>query len=101
MKRVINGKRYDTAMAFCIASAWNHLGRSDFKWMEEALYRTKAGNWFLAGKGGPLTKYRRQVGDAWTEGEAITALTGDEARQWLEEHGETEAIEQQFKIEDA
>lgn len=105
MKAIIDGKRYDTETATHVANGGPAgLGRSDFRWYDEDLYRTPRGNWFLAGEGGPMTRYARSCGDnTTTGGEAITPLTPDEALQWLENEGETEAIEQYFSesVQDA
>lgn len=98
MRRVIDGKIYDTKTADCIAEWENQYYRNDFHFCEESLYRTKRGNWFLAGGGGPMSKYARSAGqNSWTGGEGLESLTSDEARQWLEEKGFTEELEEHFK----
>jgi hypothetical protein len=101
MKKIIDGKRYDTATADVIAI--NSFGYSgDFRHFKESLYRTKRGTWFLAGYGGPMTKYARQVDtNATSGGENIFPLSPDEAREWLENVGDTAAIEEHFPVEDA
>ena len=101
MRAIIDGKRYDTDTATCVAGYWNGLGKSDFRCLEEDLYRTPKGAWFLAGKGGALTAYAKPWGDGTTGGEAIRPLADDEARRWLEARNEVEAIEAHFKIEEA
>ena len=40
MKRIIEGKRYDTEKAEVLATAGSNLGRRDLGWWSEALYRT-------------------------------------------------------------
>jgi hypothetical protein len=78
---------------------------SDDHWYEETLYRTKKGAWFLAGSGGPSTKYAERVGPngGWIEGSGLFVLSRERALHWLEEHQETEAIERYFagQIEEA
>lgn len=103
MRKIINGKIYDTKTADCIAEWSNHYTPNDFHYCEESLYRTKKGNWFLAGEGGALSKYARPVQGGSGGGEGLTPLTSDEARQWLEDHGFTEELEQYFadSIEEA
>lgn len=48
MKRVINGKRYDTETAekICDFGSDGNTSRSDFNWHDSALYRTKMGPGF-------------------------------------------------------
>lgn len=61
MKKVINGKVYNTETAEEVAS-YSFSNSNDFRYIREKLYRTKKGNWFLYGEGGPMTKggYTRQ-----------------------------------------
>ena len=52
MKKIIEGKVYDTETADCAAEWSSPHTRSDFHYCEEGLYRTKKGTWFLAGEAG-------------------------------------------------
>jgi hypothetical protein len=105
MKAIINGKRYDTEKSEEIARGGNGLSPTDFNHYEETLYRTNKGSWFLVGGGGPASKYAKPVGSGGHSGSSdnFVALTDKEAYQWLEDHGETEALEQYYsdQIEDA
>ena len=104
MKRIINGKKYDTDKSEEIANYRNTGDRGDFKYCEETLYRSPKGNWFLYGQGGAMSKYAtRHVDGGASSGEAIVPLDEHDAYQWLESHGETETIERYFSgnIEDA
>jgi DNA polymerase III sliding clamp (beta) subunit (PCNA family) len=96
MKKVINGKLYDTETAELIGTGGsNGRSRTDFQWCDESLYKTKNGRFFLAGYGGPMTRYSRG-------GEDIIPLTEKEALQWCEDaelHSDT--IAQNFNIEEA
>ncbi|MFW6100812.1 MAG: hypothetical protein ACOC90_05445 [Bacteroidota bacterium] len=103
MKAIIDGKRYNTETAEKIVLWSNGLMYSDFGHLEETLYRTKKGNYFLHGGGGPKTKYAVQNGQ-WTSGsQKIIPLTKDEALEWLENHGFADEIEKLFpeNIQDA
>ena len=62
MKKVINGKLYDTATAEQLAEDWNGLSDSDFKCCTETLYKTPKGNYFLHGEGGALTEWAEHNG---------------------------------------
>ena len=105
MKKIINGKRYDTKTATEIASAWNGCSRSDFNFLLETLYKTDGGAWFLAGDGGALTKYAEVLegGRSRCGGKDIVPLTPAEAKGWLESNRKTEALETCFasEIQDA
>ncbi len=95
---ILNGKRYNTETATLIAQGGNGLDKIDCRHVHEELYRTKAGNWFLAGKGGPYSQY------GWREGGSrIKPLTPDEAFEWMEKNQAVEALEAYFqdRIKDA
>lgn len=97
MKAFIDGKKYDTETAEEAASWDNGQSTRDFEHCAEALYRTKKGNWFLKGEGGPMTKYARFCGDnTRCGGSAITPLTAQEAFEWCEKYNMTETIEKYF-----
>jgi hypothetical protein len=99
MKAIIRGRRYNTAAPQTVAVAHRREGSSsDFRYFDESLYRTGQGSWFLAGEGGPLSSYGRGTGNGneRTGGERIIPLTPEEAQEWLEQAGETEALEQYF-----
>lgn len=104
MKQIIDRKRYDTETAKEIASWDNGLGYSDFGWCKETLYKTKKGSYFIAGEGGAKTGYAQPCGNnCWGSGERIVPCTSEEALEWLENKGETDAIEKYFAndLEDA
>lgn len=86
-KAIINGRMYNTETAEYIGEYSNGLGGSDFKNLSEELYRKKNGEFFIAGEGGPLTKYQVEAyGGGWTGSERITPLTEAEARDWVEQY---------------
>lgn len=97
-KKIIDKKRYDTETATLVAEWSNGLSYSDFNHCEEDLYRTKSGNWFTCGSGGPRSSYSRSTGQNSWSGSAnvIRALSHDEAREWLERNDEAEALETYF-----
>jgi len=97
MKKVINKKVYNTETATLIADYSNNVPVNDFNHYSEELYRTKKGNYFLYGEGGPLSKYCESTGcNSWTGGETIIALTEPEAVRWCEEHDLVDALESEF-----
>lgn len=107
MKAIINGRRYDTSKADLIGEGGSpsNVSVTDFSHYWEALYKTpRSGQYFLAGGGGPMTKYARSVGGGTrTEGQRIFPLTREEALQWAEHHMAPDEIETHFGdcIEDA
>jgi hypothetical protein len=96
MKAIIEGRRFDTDTATAITEWSNNLGRGDFRDCCETLYVTKKGSFFLHGFGGPMTQWRRAAGNMQTSGEGILALTKEEARDWCEQHGKVDVIEDYF-----
>lgn len=96
MKKIIDGKRYDTKTAEEIAEYSNAFGSRDFRYICESLYKTKNGNYFLAGEGGPMTKYAQAFGDSTGGGEAIIPLCREEAFAWCQEHNQQDAAEEHF-----
>jgi hypothetical protein len=105
MKAIIDGKRYDTETAteICDVSPRGFY-RGDFRYEDTQLYRTPRGNWFLAGEGGPMSRWARSVGlNGYSSGRGLRPLDADEARALLEQHRRTDDIEQYFasEIEDA
>ena len=96
MKKIINGKVYDTEKARKVGYWGNGLGYRDFGWKEETLYRKKTGEFFLHGEGGPATNYAERIGNAWTGGERIMPMSFAEARAWAEDHLDGDEFEEIF-----
>ena len=97
MKKIINGKVYDTETAKGLGSWGNGGTWRDFGHMEETLYRKKTGEFFLHGEGGPMTQYAQPAGqNSWSGGERIMPMTFAEARKWAEEHLDGDEYEQIF-----
>ena len=104
MKAIINGKRYDTDKASLIGEACASCPRNDFRYWDAGLYKTAAGNFFLAGEGGPMTRWAVPAGNTATAGSSgIFALDSEEALRWAEEHLDPDKVESAFgdMIEDA
>lgn len=101
MKKIINGKRYDTETAQLIGST-SYSNRTDFHFWSEELYRKKTGEFFLYCEGGPASKYGRQIEqNTWSGGEKIIPLTLAEAKEWGEMYLDADKYEQVFgKIEE-
>lgn len=86
MKKIINGKMYDTETAEVKGEYTSRYSVSDFKYFKEILYQKKTGEFFLYGEGGGLSPYKEVVEDhGATYGEKIILLSEDEAKKWAEE----------------
>lgn len=85
MRKVINGKMYDTETAKKRSVVCSNCGVNDFGYWEETLYQKKTGEYFLYGEGGPASKYARACGqNEWSGGSEIVPLTIEAAKKWAE-----------------
>jgi hypothetical protein len=97
MKKIVNGKRYDTTTAQSITSWSNNYNSNDFNYCEETLYKTKNGNYFIYGEGGAMSKYSVSVGCNGRGGSSdIVPMTKEEACEWCQERDEVDTIEEEF-----
>lgn len=97
MKKIINGKVYDTETAKSLAWWENMADSSNFGYCSEELYRKKNGEYFLFGEGGPRSKYVERVGpNSWGWGERIMPMSYQEATAWAEEHLDGDKYEEIF-----
>lgn len=99
MKKIINGKVYDTDTARYVGGDGGGDGFS--RWSED-LYQKRTGEFFLFGEGGPATKYAEYVdgNNAWSNGSKIIPLNVDAAREWVEKHLDAEDYEALFGVPD-
>lgn len=97
MKKIINGKVYDTDKAQEMATWSNGGSWRDFSHFEETLYRKKTGEYFLHGEGGPMTQYAVAEGqNSWTGGSRIMPMSYQDATAWAETHLDGDAYERIF-----
>ena len=104
MKKVIAGKLYDTDRAQVIHNWSNGSDRGNFHTMEETLYKTKSGAFFVWGEGHGLTKWasHSDCGRMSGWGSDVVALNEAEALKWCEEHEcPAETIQVHFKVQEA
>lgn len=95
MKKIINGKLYDTEKATEVAE-WSDGAVNDFRYIEETLYRKRTGEYFLYCYGGPMTRYSERVGDAYGYGAEIIPLSYEDACSWGEDHMDADAWQDEF-----
>lgn len=97
MKKIINGKKYDTKTAALVGYWENGDDGGDLYYVHEELRRKRTGEYFLYGWGGACSKYGVSCGqNSWCGGEKITPLTEKEARAWAEEHLTADEYETEF-----
>ena len=97
MKKIINGKIYDTTTAKLIGRTNNGCGYGDLNWIEENLFRKKTGEFFIFGEGGARTRYASSVGDnSWSSGSAIIPISEERAREWAEHYLDADEYENIF-----
>lgn len=100
MKKIINGKTYNTKTARRIGTRSNNLPQSDFDHFCEEMYIAKDGRYFLAGEGGARTKYGSTLPDGWRAyGEDIIPITAAEALEWAEWYMEPDDFRAEFPTE--
>lgn len=97
MKKIINGKLYDTETATYLGGWCSNVPRSDFSYLEESLYQKRSGEFFLFGCGMAATRYAKGDGCGnYGYGEKIIPLTWDAARDWAEERLSADKYEEVF-----
>lgn len=87
MRKIINGKKYDTETAKELGRRFSGESYRDFSHIEEILYRKRTGEFFLYGSGGPASRYAISTGqNSWSGGSKIIPLSTQEARDWAEQY---------------
>ena len=100
MKKIINGKMYDTETAEAICE-FNTGDESDCEFIDECLYRKKTGEFFLVGRGGSCSNYafKEWRGNIYFSPDCmptIVPINENEAKKFIEAHGEVEDYERLF-----
>lgn len=90
MKKIINGKKYDTETATFLAERqYSYPGQ--FQYCLEELYIKKTKEFFLSGEGGARSKYAEICGqNEKCGGKNIIPLTEVEAKKWIEENANSD-----------
>lgn len=90
MRKIINGKAYDTNTAKLLTVWDNNLSPSDFGYTTEGLFIKRTGEYFLHGESNASGKYARLSYGMYGHGEGITPLTKEEAMAWVESRANDE-----------
>lgn len=80
MKKVVDGRVYDTETAAMLHGWSNGHYCDDFHFCRETLYETGKGNLFIHGEGGAPSPHAEFSGRASTAGSNIRPLTVEEAK---------------------
>lgn len=97
MKKIIDGKVYNTETAACVGEWSNEYYCNNFKYASEELYKKKNGEFFLYGEGGPISIYAVSTGNSsWSGGSKINPLTPKEAYSWAMEKLSASKFEEIF-----
>lgn len=104
MKRVIDGRVYNTETATEICELPCRHNPGDFGYHQTSLYLTKNGRYFLAGGGGPMSMWARALdGNSTGGGSGVRPLDKSEARDYAEsaDLDDEELRSAGFEIEEA
>lgn|GEM_PF-923830 len=86
MRRMVRGRMYDTDTAKRLFV--NKCGQPDDEdYVNEALYRKRSGEHFLAGEGGKASLYGVWTNEGRQGGSAIIPLSYNKAQAWCEKNG--------------
>ena len=97
MKKIINGRMYNTETAEKIQEWDNGIYGNDFRSCEETLYKKTTGEYFIHGSGGAASKYSVPCGNNGSSGSSdIIPLTKDEAKIWMETKADPDAYIKEF-----
>lgn len=99
--KVIDGLRYSTLTATEVCNFESSNGSRDFRYEDTSLYQSPRGRFFLAGHGGPRSRWSRSDSGGYTGGEGLIPVSVAEARSFAEEHASAETIAEFFEVEDA
>ncbi len=96
MKKIINGRRYDTQTAKLVGyTSYSTPGSLDY-WRED-LYVKRTGEYFIHGQGGPMSKYLERIGEnEWSYGHEIRPISLDRAKAWAEKYLDADIYEEIF-----
>ena len=97
MKKIINGKMYNTETATEIGSWENTPYKSNYIYFKEYLYRKRTGEFFLYGSGNAASKYCEETADRMrSPGKKIIPLTTKEAMAWVENYSDVDTYIELF-----
>lgn len=96
MRKVINGKVYDTGTAKLVAEWDNGEQFGSFASVEYGLYRKKTGEFFLHVWGGAATRWAAVRDGRTKAAEHVVLVSYDEAREFAERHADVDMYGEVF-----
>lgn len=85
MRKIINGKVYDTETATEVAY-WESGNKTSAAWYDETLYRKRNGEFFIFGQGYAASPYSQQRTDgSYGPGSRIRPVSWDDAKLWAQD----------------
>lgn len=100
MKKVINGKVYDTNTATQIAY-WESGSKTSPSWYEETLFRKRNGEMFLFGRGYATSPYAQRNPDGnLSVGSVIRPISWEDAQLWAKDKLDDVDFDKLFGEED-
>lgn len=97
MKKIIDGKLYNTDTATEIAYSFHGDSLRDFYHYSERLYKKRTGEYFLHGEGGPMSRYAVTISqNQWSGGEKLIPMTFEKAREWAEANMNADDYQDEF-----
>lgn len=100
MRKVINGKTYNTETSKHVGNWDNGIYGNDFRSCEEDLYKNTKGAYFLVGEGGAMSKYSVSHGNSTSGGTELIPMTAEEAQEWAEGHLTADEYEAEFGVQE-
>ena len=97
MRQIVDGLLYDSENAEVIGECGAfESDRSNFRWWDGTLHRTEKGRFFLAGQGGPMSRFADIEGRTRRSGSGIQPLTDAEALDLASLHLDSDVVEKHF-----
>lgn len=93
MKKIINGKKYDTGTASLICGHDNGRICSDFYFYKECLYKKKTGEFFIHEEGNAASCVAEMQNGFSVGGRRINPISEAEAMDFVEKYGTVEDYE--------
>lgn len=86
IRRVINGKVYDTETATEVTRIPCHVYGDDFEWEDTRVFLSPHCQWFLAGRGNGASRWRVKTASGYVPGDGLVLLTEGEVKELFEQH---------------
>ncbi|MCV3769086.1 hypothetical protein [Rhizobium sp. TRM95796] len=100
--QVVDGLRYNTETAIEICTYYSTADVGDFTYECTTLFQTKKGRFFIAGHGGPRSRWSRSLGNnTIASGEGLRPISAEEARRFAEQNADPDTVTKYFDVDDA